>query len=207
MIASVNKNSQEERCSICLDEGTAADTVAPCGYKHALFHSVCLEKLREVQGDKFRCPHCNIPISSDEERGRWLDEIGALENLSSILKSWLLIENDSWTQKPKFVIVQHGMQRGEKEKRVLRCVVASFISNLKAIVDPAGGVRVLTSNQKNDSASQKTFICRNRSNTVEYSITLRRLALIESMGRISCDGYLLSGQKRKLKKMPNNHYH
>jgi len=152
-----------------------------------------------------------------------IDEIDAIEKISVLLQTWLLTEESvSWVQKPIFVRVQNGMQRGEKESRVLRCVVARLVRKLKDIVKPVGGVRILTSFQNNDNGNgnnnsntntngntnssrrgsflhEKKFICRNISNTFEYSISLKRVALIESMGRVSCDGYSISGKKSKLK--------
>jgi len=153
-----------------------------------------------------------------------IDEIDAIEKISVLLQTWLLTEESvSWVQKPIFVRVQNGMQRGEKESRVLRCVVARLVRKLKDIVKPVGGVRILTSFQNNNDSSngnnsnnnnnsgnndssrrgsflhEKKFICRNISNTFEYSISLKRVALIESMGRVSCDGYSISGKKSKLK--------
>ena len=195
-------------CPICLEND--ATVVAPCGFVNACFHLKCLERLKNMQGSNFRCPHCNILMRTPDDA---IDEIDAIEKISVLLQTWLLTEESvSWVQKPIFVRVQNGMQRGEKESRVLRCVVARLVGKLKDIVKPLGGVRILTSfqnhnsNNNNNNSSrigsflhEKKFICRNISNTFEYSISLKRVALIESMGRVSCDGYSISGKKSKLK--------
>lgn len=183
-----------EVCRICFEE--APDTGAPCGFSNARFHSKCIEKLQEIQGGNFRCPHCNqpMPISSMPMNRFWLDEIGALEHLSNLLHSWILTTG-MWVKKPVFVRVQHGMQRGERERRVLRCVVANVVEKLKSTIKPAGGVRVI-SYLTNDE-SKKMFICRDRDDVSEIYIVLRRVAFIESRGRISCDGYSISGCRRR----------
>jgi hypothetical protein len=187
----------QEVCRICYEEGP--DMGAPCGFSTARFHSKCIEKLQEIQGGNFRCPHCNkhMPITSLPVNRYWLDEIGALEHLSNLLDSWILISG-MWVKKPVFVRVQHGMQRGERERRVLRCVVANFVEKLKSTIKPTGGVRVI-SYLTNDE-SKKMFICRDRDNASEFYIVLRRVAFIESRGRISCDGYSLSGCRRRKRK-------
>ena len=209
-------------CPICLEND--ATVVAPCGFVNACFHLKCLERLKNMQGSNFRCPHCNILMRTPDDA---IDEIDAIEKISVLLQTWLLTEESvSWVQKPIFVRVQNGMQRGEKESRVLRCVVARLVGKLKDIVKPLGGVRILTSFQNHNSNNnnnsngnnsnsnsnngngnsrrgsflhEKKFICRNISNTFEYSISLKRVAFIESMGRVSCDGYSISGKKSKLK--------
>jgi len=167
-----------------------------------------VEKLREFQGETFRCPHCNQTIASMNKNssigdslgaGYWAEEIGALEKLNELLQCWLLIPKN-WVKKSTFVRIQNGMQRGEKEKRVLRCVVASVVSQLKAIIQPNGGVRVLalssTSTRNTDACSKKTFICRNSES--EFTIIVSRVAFIETRVRISSDGYSLSGHRRRL---------
>ena len=182
----------QEACQICY--GEAPDSGAPCGFASARFHARCIEKLQEIQGGNFRCPHCNQPMPSSPVNRYWLDEIGALDHLSSLLQSWILISG-MWAKKPVFVRVQHGMQKGERERRVLRCVVANFVEKMKATIKPAGGVRVI-SYLTNDE-SKKMFICRDKENASEFYIVLRRVAFIESRGRISCDGYSLSGCRRR----------
>ena len=188
-----DNNSHLQLCSICLEE--SPNVSAPCGFAEARFHFHCIEKLKEIQGIRFRCPHCNQEMQTAYNRC-WLDEIWALEHLSELLKGWLLIPG-IWVKKPIFVKVQYGMQRGEKEKRVLRCVVASFVGQLKSAIKPIGGVRVLSLSSNHDTSSKKTFICRDNDNLHEFCIVLRRVAFIESMGRVSCDGYSLSGCRRK----------
>jgi hypothetical protein len=184
-------------CSICLDDLT--DTCAPCGFTKSRFHSKCLETLKEVQGDAFRCPHCNQQISNRNNNNLnsyWTDEIVALDKLTSLLHSWLLIPK-LWVKRAYFVRVQSGMQRGEKEKRILRCLVANLVYQLKNTLHPSGGIRVLSSlSSSSEASSKKTFICRD--NVSEFSIVLRRVAFIETRGSVSCDGYSLSGCRRKI---------
>jgi len=228
------------------------DATAPCGFKNACFHFQCLEKLRRVQGNNFRCPHCNVLILNKSAKYRGFnnhnnnnhnkynynneesdnndndndddgggggggDDVNAIEKIIILLNTWLLTEEDvgGWVQKPVFVRMQYGMQRGEKEIKVLRCVVARLVRKLKDAIQPLGGVRILTSSSSSSSSQsssssssrkgsgfpplyQKTFICRNILNTFEYTIVLRRVAFIESMGRVSCDGYSISGKKVKI---------
>ena len=204
-----NKAADNNVCSICLEE--FPDTCAPCGFTKSRFHLSCIERLREFQGETFRCPHCNQTIASMKNSsvggdilggsgggGYWTEEIGALDKLNELLLCWLLIPKN-WIKKSTFVRIQNGMQRGEKERRVLRCVVASVVSQLKAVIQPIGGIRVLTSSNNTcnaDACSKKTFICRN--GVSEFSIVLRRVAFIETRGRISSDGYSLSGHRRRL---------
>ena len=205
-IMASNDNNEEsldgiaqEACGICFEEGP--DTGAPCGFSSARYHSRCIERLQEIQGGNFRCPHCNqhMPITSVPVNRYWLDEIGALEHMSNLLHSWISISG-MWVKKPVFVRVQHGMQRGERERRVLRCVVANFVEKLKSILKPVGGVRVIS--YLTSDESKKMFICRDSDNTSEFYILLRRVAFIESRGRISCDGYSISGCRRRRREAP-----
>ena len=78
---------------------------------------------------------------------------------------------------------------------MLRCVVASFVEYLKVTVKPIGGIRVLS--LVNRDESKKVFICRDNDNVSEFYIVLRRIAFLESGGRVSVDGYSLSGCRRK----------
>ena len=189
----VSQVANPQTCLICFEE--SPDTHAPCGFQGAHFHSHCIEKLQEIQGGNFRCPHCNqkMPIASNSSK-YWLDEIGALDHLRGLLRDWISIHG-FWNKKPVFVKVQNGMQRGEREKRVLRCVVASFVEYLKVTVKPIGGIRVLS--LVNRDESKKVFICRDNDNVSEFYIVLRRIAFLESGGRVSVDGYSLSGCRRK----------
>jgi hypothetical protein len=136
-------------CGICLDDSTPVDAKSPCGFSGAGFHAKCIEKLnmfQDYEKDHFRCPHCNQPV----KKRKWSEEIAALKKFHDILKDWLSLPGFWKKKKPIFLCFCRGMQRGEREKRVLRCIIARLIEQLKSTIKPLGGVRVLKNRYVNN---------------------------------------------------------
>jgi hypothetical protein len=143
-------NNTTMLCGICLDDSTPADTESPCGFIGVKFHSKCIERLKMFQDNEknhFRCPHCNQPV----KKRKWGEEIAALKKFHDILKDWLSLPGFWKKKKPIFVCFCCGMQRGEREKRILRCIIARLIGQLKSTIKPLGGVRVLKNRYMNDN--------------------------------------------------------
>ena len=177
-------------CGICLqeDDDMMTMTSAPCGFKGALYHVRCLEQMRRVQKEKWRCPHCNVDIFV-------VDKSSVKRRLECAMEEWMNQDDVKtfWSlRRPIYVQMQaHGMLHGEEEEKAHVLVVSCLVEKMKK--KSAGTCVKVTSNQ-----ASGTFVSCMLSHCMMLKLTLHRTAYYGKRGCILWDGYSVSACKTRV---------
>ena len=178
---SIALDASEEHCLICLQG--KCDVEPPChSIQRKMFHSACLAKLSTFM--LWRCPHCNIPISTSNEAISKTAEC----RLRDLFNTWPSFHGPHfWSRSNSFLPLQEAEFMTTDVSQIVfrtlcrlaRITIATTSLDLKGVQSTEIGLISIHSN-------------------IEIKIIFERSAIIGQDGRILWDGFEVSASRRRI---------